>query len=343
MATAVFDVGYSWFDVQTQLAPDGKGFLPVAEVLNQINAPIQDGPATPSNAMIAHRTTMQTALPTVSLGKMDQGIASSKGTTEQRTEAMALFQAKNQIDNKYRKVLGPKFDEFRFRKDRPFIEAMSQKVALHLAYGEQGAQLDEGSFDGFAIRTAALQQPAPGVNGSQVWSKGAVVGGDSTSAFIVDWNADMGVHFIYPENDPSGGLDVKSYEDVNLNDKDGNQYFGTVTEFYWAIGVAVEDPRRLARLANIDVSDANLGGMNTQGNLITGLVDILSYMPDPMGFNRCIYLHGRLIAAWWKQLMDKAAPQQITREEYLGKPTLHFDGIPLRRLDQLSLAESTVS
>lgn len=343
MATTVFDTGYSFFDFQKQLHPDGKGFLPVAEVLNQTNGALQDGPATPSNALIAHRVTMQTALPAVGLGKFDQGVPFSKGTTEQRTETMALFQTKNGIDNKYRKVWGAKFDEFRFKKDRPFIEAMSQKVALHFVYGEQGAQLDEGSFDGLAIRMASLQQPAPGQNGAQVWSKGSVVGGDATSAYVVDWNADMGVHWIYPENDPSGGLDVKSYEDVPLADKDGNSYFGTVTEFYWATGIAVEDPRRIARLANIDVSDANLGGMNTQGNLVNGLIDILSYMPSKIGFNRVIYLHARIVAAWWKQLIDKAAPQYITQAEYLGQPTLFFDGNPIRRHDQITLAEGTVS
>lgn len=343
MATAVFDTGYSWLDFQKQLAPDGKGFLPVAEVLSQTNAPLQDGPATPSNALIAHRVTMQSALPAVSLGKFDQGVPFSKGATEQRTETMALFQTKNSIDNKYRKVWGAKFDEFRFRKDRPFVEAMSQKVALHVTYGEQGAQQDEGSFDGFAIRMAALQQPNPGSNGSQVWSKGTVSGGDGTSMYVADWNADMGVHFIYPENDPSGGLDVKSYEDVNLTDKDGNQYFGTVTEFYWATGIAVEDPRRIARLANIDLSDANLGGANTQGNIANALVDVLTGMPDPMGFNRVIYCHNRILAAWEKQLMDKQNPLFITMEEYLGRKIPHFHGYPLRRLDQISTAEGTVS
>lgn len=344
MAGTVYDGGaLTWFDLQTQLAPDGKGLLPIAQVLNQINAPLQDGPITPSNAALAHRVTMQTALPAVSLGKFDQGIATSKGTTEQRTDAMALFVGANTIDNKYRRTMGAKFDEFRFRQDQPFMEAMSQKVALHYVYGEQGAQLDEGSFDGLAARMGTLQTPAPGTNGSQVWSKGAVVGGDGTSVYVVDWHPDMGAHWIYPENDTAGGLDMKSYEEFPITDKDGGTYVGTRTEWAWAIGLSVEDPRRIARLANVDTSDANLGGLNTQGNLVNGLVDILSYMPSKIGFNRVIYVHARIEAAWWKQLLDKGAPQYITQQEYLGENTLHFAGCPIRRLDQISLSESTVS
>lgn len=343
MAQAVYDTGLSFMDFMAQVAPDGKTLMPIAEVLNQVNMPLQDGPVTPSNALVGHRVTVETALPTVSLGKFDQGIPTSKGTSEQRNESMALFVSANQIDNKYRKVWGPKFDQFRFGKDRPHVRAMSQQVALHFAYGEQGAQLDEGSFDGLAIRMPALQQPAPGTAGSQVWSKGTVVGGDGTSAYVVDWNADMGVHWIYPEMDANGGLEVKSFEEFPITDKDGSQYVGTRTEFYWAIGLAVENPNHIARLANIDTSDANLGATNTQGNIVDGLIDILSYMPGDEGFSRVIYIHPRIYAAWWKQLLGKGAPQYITQGEYLGKPAMMFNGHPLRRLDRLSIAEGTVS
>lgn len=344
MATTNYDAGnLTFIDFFKQVAPDGKTLMPVAETLNQVNSVLQDGPMTPSNAMLGHRITVETALPTVSLGKFDQGIQLSKGTTEQRNEAMALFTSANQIDNKYRKPYGPKFDQFRFQKDRPHIRAMSQQVALHTVYGEQGAQIDEGSFDGFAVRMGSLQQPAPGSAGSQVWSHGSVTGGDGTSIYIIDWHADMGAHFIYPELDANGGLEVKNFENWIATDKDGTQYSASRSEFYWAIGVAVENPNHIARLANVDVSDANLGGLATQGYLIDDIINIVSYMPSADGFNRVMYVHPRILAAWRKQISSRGPSVVLTMDQYLGQLTPHFDGIPVRRLDRIAINEGTVS
>ena len=343
MANSVADGGLTFLDYIKMKDPTGLKLMPSAAVLNQFNLPLQDGPVTPSNADLGHRVTIDTALPVTSIGKVNQGTARTKGTTEQRTEAMAMFTGKASVDIKMKYTLGAtKFAGMRASQDRKFIESMSQKVANTFLYGSGTA--DEGGFDGIATRMGALNAPAPGTNGSQVWSKGAVVGGDGASIFIVDWNADSGVHWIYPEMPESGGLVVHDHgEDVPLNDKDGNQYFAAVTEYYWNIGIAVEDPRHIARLCNIDTSDANLGGVATQGFLVDTLLDILGYMPPADGFNRVMYCHPRILVAWRKQILNKTAPLYITMEEYLGVITPHFEGIPIRRIDQASLAESTVS
>jgi hypothetical protein len=127
----------------------------------------------------------------------------------------------------------------------------------------------------------SLQQPAPGSSGSQVWSMGSVVGGDGTSMYIVDWQADRGCHWIYPAESASGGLIADDKGEIPVNDVDSNPFFAAVTEYMWAIGLAVEDPRRIARIANIDVSDANLGASATQGQLSDKLIDVLSLHAEP--------------------------------------------------------------
>lgn len=344
MANTVVDSALNFHDFQKLLDPTGTKAMPVVEVLNQINAPLQDGPITPSNALLGHRVEIRASLPTTTIGQINKGVPKSKGTTQQRNESMAMFVNRGSVDSRQKKLWGEEmFNNMRATQDRAAVESMSQYVASQFAYGSAAA--NSGGFDGLATRMSTLNAPAPGTNGSQVWSKGTVAGGDGTSVLICDWNADSGLHWIYPANSKSGGLDIEDKgENVPTLDADGtNSYFASVTEYTWSIGIAVEDPRRIARLANIDTSDANLGGTATQGLLIDSLVDILSYMPSPMGYNRVMYVHARILAAWRKQITGKSTPLYLTLEQYLGEMVPHFEGIPVRRLDQLLLSESTVS
>src|SRR2546426_4989030 len=92
--------------MQKMLDPSGTKLLPVAEVLNQVNAPLQDGPIVPSNADLGHRVTLRSSLPSVTTGKINKGVARSKGITEQRTESMALFVGRSEADVKMRALWG---------------------------------------------------------------------------------------------------------------------------------------------------------------------------------------------------------------------------------------------
>jgi major capsid protein gp7 len=345
MPNVVADPGLTFQDFQKSLDPTGTKQMPAVNVLAQINAPLQDGPITPSNALLGNRIEIVTALPTTSLGQLNKGVPRSKGTTEQRNDSIAMFVSRGSVDSRQKNVWGEQMFAFkRAEQDRLAVESMSQFVASQFTYGSGAA--NSGGFDGLATRMAGLSSPAPGTSAApQVWSKGTVAGGDGTSVFIADWHSERGVHWIYPMNSTTGGLNIDDKgENVPTLDADGtNSYFASVTEYNWSIGISVEDPRRIARLANIDTSDANLGGTATQGLIIDSLVDILSYMPSAMGFNRVMYVHGRILAAWDKQIQGKTAPLFITLDEYLGERVPHFRGIPVRRLDQITLSESTVS
>lgn len=335
------DTRLTFLDFIRQLGPNGEDLLPVAEVLNQVNAPLQDGPYTPSNAPLGHRVTFRSGLPTVTTGKVNKGVSRSKSATEQRTESMALFVGRAEVDVKQKAMWGESvFNMKRAGEDQAFAEAFSQFVATQFLYGT--ITTDEGTIDGLATRMPSLQQPAPGTSGSQVWSMGAVVGGDGTSMYIVDWHPDRGCHWVYPESSATGGIVADNKGEVPVTDVDGNPFFAAVTEYMWAVGIAVEDPRRIARIANIDVSDANLGASATQGQITDKLIDVLSYMPSPDGFNRVIYCQARLWAAFRKQTLGKSNAL-LTMEDYLQMPVPHFDGIPIRRCDQISISEGTVS
>jgi len=338
---AVTDGRITFIDFMKTLDPSGTKIMPVAEVLNQSNPLLQDGPILASNADLGHRVTIRTGLPAVSTGKIDKGVPRSKSTTEQRTESMALFVGRSEIDVRQKLTWGvEKYNRKRATEDLAFAESFAQFITLQALYGSVNS--DEGTIDGLATRMPNLQQPTYGVGASQVWSKGTVVGGDGTSAFIVDWG-ERGVHWIYPVNSPSGGLQNMDRRDVPVTDVDGNPFFADVTEYDWNIGLAVEDPRRIARLANIDISDAALGTGMTQGRIVDSIIDVLGAMPSKTGFNRVIYVPGRIKVAFVKQIANMGAGVPLTMEQYLGELTPHYAGVPIRQVDQISLSESTVS
>jgi len=331
----------TFMDFIRALGPDGKSIMTVAEVLNQSNPMLQDGPILKSNADLGHRVTLRSGLPTVTTGKIDKGVPRSKSATEQKTESMALFVGRSEIDVRNKQTFGQdKYDRKRAQEDLSFAESFSQFVTLQALYGAVNS--DEGTIQGLATRMPALQQPAYGVGASQVWSKGTVTGGDGTSMYVVDWG-ERGAHWIYPEASSTGGLKSMDKGEHQVTDVDGNPFFADITEYNWSIGIAVEDPRHIARLANIDISDALLGTGMTQGRLTDSLMDVIGAMPAADGMQRIIYAPGRIIVGLNKQLNNLGAGVPLTVEEYLGKRMLHFQGAPLRQVDQISLSETTVS
>lgn len=338
---AITDGRITFTDFIRALGPDGKSIMVVAEVMEQSNPLLQDGPILKSNADLGHRVTVRSGLPTVTVGKIDKGVPRSKSATEQKTESMALFVGRSEIDVRNKQTFGEeKYRRKRASEDLSFAESFSQFVTLQALYGSVNA--DEGTIQGIATRMPALQQPAYGVGASQVWSKGTVTGGDGTSIYIVDWG-ERGVHWIYPEASTTGGLQSLDKGEHQVTDVDGLPFFADVTEYDWSIGIAVEDPRHIGRLANIDISDATLGTGMVQGRLADSLMDVIGAMPAPNGMQRIIYVPGRIGVAFNKQLNNLGAGMPLTVEEYLGKRMLHFQGSPLRQVDQISLSESTIA
>lgn len=316
--------------------PDGSAAI-VYEILNQVLEMLQDAPAFPANGTFGNRTTIRSSLPSVTRAKINKGTKRSKGTWEQRNDAMAIYDGRSEVDTRQRDLIGDElFLAERDRQDMGFLESLAQTVGGDLLYGD--VKVDEASFDGIAPRMNALNAGADRTK-SQVWSMGTVTGGDGTSVYAMDWG-ERGAHLIFPPNTVSG-MQPKNLGDLSVNDSNGDPFMAAVTQYLWYVGLAVKDPRHIARLANIDISDANLVSP-TQGTLLRALIDILTEMPAPMGMQRVLYAPTRIHAAYWKQAIDKANGA-LTISDYLGRPTLHCWLYPLRRMDQISVAEGTVT
>jgi hypothetical protein len=307
--------------------------------MNQYNPPLQDAPAFPSNAPQGNRTTYRRSLPLVGTAKINKGVVRSKSTTDQRTDVIGYFAGRSEIDVRIRKVEGEAaYVSKRRKEDRAFEEALAQLGCNTLFYGD--VKNDEASFDGLAPRMNALNQgSAPSRVDPLVFSQGTVSGGDGCSIFIVDWGEDA-THLIYPPATTSA-LDLSDKPDQSVNDQDGNPFQADVSLYDWFFGLAVEDPRHIARVANVDLSDAALDSP-TQGKLFDTLEKILSFMPEPGPNQRVLYCPTALWAPFNKQARN-GTNVMLSIREYLGRPTPHVYEFPLRKVDQLSVAEPAVS
>jgi hypothetical protein len=319
-------------DIAKQTDPDGKP-AQIAEILNQTNVMLQDAPAYAANAPMGNRVTLRSSLPVVNFAKVNQGVTKSKGSTEQKTDTIGLIAGLSEVDSKLQKIVGAaNFDKARWNEDQAFLESMSQLAAQTLLYGDE--RTNEAAFTGLATRLATLQSA---LTGPQVWSYGTVTGGDGTSMYVVDWGQ-RGAHLIYPEAS-IGGIDSRDKGELRVTDADGNPMMAFVTAYDWTIGLSVEDPRHIGRLANIDISDAQA---DTNFKIGGSLIDLLTSMPDAGGLNRVAYAHPRVFAAFYKQAIAKTNAA-LTIRDYQSKPTPFFWDVPIRRMDQISITESTVS
>lgn len=326
------------YDFAKSRNPDGTQ-ADVYELMNQYNPPFQDGPAVPSNAPEGNRTTYRRSLPLVGTARINKGVVRSKSTTDQRTDVIGYFAGRSEVDVRIRKVQGEAaYIAKRRKEDRAFEEALAQLICNNFFYGD--VKTDEASFDGLAPRMAALNQgSAPSRVDPQVRSHGTVSGGDGASIYVVDWGEDA-THWIYPPNTISG-LDVQDKPDQQVNDDDGNPFQADVSLYDQFVGVAVEDPRHIGRLANVDLSDAALDAP-TQGKLFDSLEALLSFMPEPGPNQRVLYCPTALWAPFNKQARN-GTNVMLSIREYLGRPTPHVYEWPLRKVDQLSITEPSIS
>lgn len=320
-------------DVAKMTDPDGTS-ADIVEVLMQSNVILQDAPAYSSNAPMGNRVTLRNSLPTIAWSKINQGIARSKGSTRQLVDTIGLLVGLSEVDARLLHPVGQElFNAQRFTEDKGYLEAFSQEIAGTMLYGNELTA--ESEFTGLQPR---LETPATAITGSQVrLHHSAPSGADNTSIYVIDWSEDF-VHMIYPKGS-TAGIMSEDQGKIRVTDVDGNPFMAFVTEYSWFTGLTVKDPRHIARLANIDISQA-LADTTTQ--LMHSMVRLLNGMPEPMGAQRILYTHRDIISALEIQVKSQANVW-LSMDEYLGAKTLHFRGFPLRKLDQMSGTETTVS
>lgn len=303
----------------------------IVEMLSQTNEILDDMLFIEGNLPTGHKTTIRTGLPEATWRLLNYGVKQSKSTTAQIVDTCGMLEAYSKVDKALADLNGNKA-EFRLSEDRAYIEGMNQQMARTILYGNQAS--DPATFTGLAPRYNSM---------SAANKENIILGGGTgltnTSIWVVTWGENT-AHGIFPKGS-SAGLSHRDLGEVTLTDADGGEYQGYRTHYKWDLGLTVRDWRYVSRIANIDVNsitkDASAGA-----DLIDLLTDATERIPNLSMGRTAIYCNRKMSSFLRKQVRN-AKNVQLSIDEFAGKKILHFDGIPIRRVDAILNTESTVS
>lgn len=330
-------IGNSYLNLVDQYKRSDRNgkIVPVIEALNTLNPLMQDAVAIEANQGTSHLSTTRTGLPSVTWGKLYQGIPQSKSTTQQVKDTTGFVEGLSFVDNRLLQ-LAKNAGALRMSEAQPFLESIAQEVQRGFFYSDTATTPEQ--FKGLAARYNSTTNP-------QVIDGGGV-GSDNTSIWMVTWGSNQ-TALIYPEGTAAGVTredkgEQRVYDDLN------NPYYGKEELFRQHVGVMVADWRYNARIANIDVSDLRAGTVDIfklmrqaywqlQGRRNKGLSNggMVSQGKTVIYANREIL-----------QALDAGATNDdkvmLRPSDVAGEEVLTYRGLQLRETDALINAEARV-
>lgn len=311
-----------------RIDPNGK-VDKIIELLSQTNPILLDMMIMESNSPTGHKTTVRTGLPDATWRLLNYGVPNSKSTTAQVTDTMGMLETYAEIDKSLADLNG-NTAEFRLSEDRAFLEAMNQKMAQTLFYGD--TSVNPQQFMGLASRYSSKSAG----NGQNIIDAGGT-GTDNTSIWLVVWGENT-VHGIFPKGQEAG-LQMQDLGEQTLRDSAGGQYQGYRTHYKWDNGLTLRDWRYVVRIANIDVSDLSVPA--SAANIVTQMVKALHRVPNLKMGRAAFYMNRTVAQALDLQSLDKAS-LALSVKETEGEWWTTFRGIPIRETDAILETEARV-
>ena len=320
-------------DVTKRLDPNGK-IDTIAEILNETNEILSDMVWVEGNLPTGHRTTVRTGLPTPTWRKLYGGVQPTKSTTAQITDSCGMLEAYAEVDKALADLNG-NTAAFRLSEDRAHIEGINQEFVSTLFYGNEGTEPE--AFTGFAPRFNSLSA----VNGEQIIQNAGIEGSDNASIWLIVWGQNT-VHGIYPKGSV-GGLKHEDKGQVTIENVDGNggRMEAYRSHYRWDCGLTVRDWRYIVR---VQYDQENLTKDAATGpDLIDLMSDALERVPSLTMGRPVFYANRKALSFLRRQIANKVTNSTLTMETVAGKKVTHFDGIPVRRVDQLTNSEAAVA
>lgn len=326
-------------DVAKRLDPNGS-VAKVAEILQQYNEILDDIPFIEGNLPTGHKTTVRSYLPVPTWRLLNKGVTPVKSGTNQITETCGMLEARSEIDKDIA-LLNGNTPEYRLSEDIAFLEGMNQEVAYELFYGD--TSVDPEKFVGLSPRYYA-------VSGSTTYGNVIDAGGtgtNNTSIWLVGWGEQY-CHGIFPKGSKAG-LVQEDLGEQTIYDASLGRFQAYVTRYQWKVGIAVRDYRYVVRICNVDYPALSTAGdtSDTSANIIKYMSQAIDKIP-PSGMSRLVFYCNQSVRAMLRVKMLAKSNVFLSLEDLKGaagipRPTLTFMGIPVRRVDKLSLTETRVT
>jgi len=305
----------------------------IIELMNQTNDMLSDVQWMESNQSDGHLTRIRTGLPDVYWRRLYKGTPPSKSEWAQVKETCGMLEALQELDVAEVELYGDKARAFRLSEAKAFTEAMRQKVAKTLIYGDNSTVPDE--FNG-------LQKRYPSLSSPHVVNASGSTSNKQTSMYLVAWGSDT-VHGLYPKGS-SGGLQKEDLGKYMTTDASGNKFQVFGDKYNWRCGLAVRDWRAVVRICNIDSTKL------TKRKGETGWVDLQALtiaaknmMPPQMRSKAIWYCNQDVLTALEMQSIDYGTVHLTYGQFFDSKSVPALHGRPIRQCDVLLSTEAVVS
>lgn len=305
----------------------------IIELMNKTNDILNDIKFMESNQSDGHLTRIRTGLPEVHWRRLYRGTPYSKSQWAQVKEMCSMMEARMLIDEKEASLYGDNANKFRMSEGVAFMEAMRQRAAATLFYGNSDVNPDE--FKGLSMRYPSKDSP-------NMVDAGGTAAGKCTSAWLISWG-ERTAHGLYPKGS-KGGLEHTDLGRQTINDDTGNPFEALVSRYQWNLGLAVRDWRACVRVANIPVENlakrrGQAGFIDLQQLFIAGK----NKMPETMRQSAIWYANEELMNAIELQSTDAGNIHLVYGEAFKSDGTPLLFGRPVRQCDAIKSTEDPLA
>jgi hypothetical protein len=322
MATFEWNQQLTLVEIAKRIDPEGDT-MRVAEVLERTNALLKDLPFKMANDRTTHVSSLRVSQPAGKTRRYNQGVLPSASSVGKNRDVIELLEDWSDIDERLIATSGDIGGQ-RSLEATAFLEGMGQTIASRFIYGNNAT--DEDQMTGFFPRLATIDNEFVRDNGG--------TGSDLSSLLIVQPGITT-IYGIFPQGE-TAGIERKDWGLRVKETTTGSRLAVWSEQFKAGFGLAVEDPRCMARIANIE----NTGASNTFD--FEEVIDAKSAMKNG-GEGAIIYANRRIMAQIKKAALNKQNVN-LTMDNVFGDGMMPvIDGSPVRLMEALTLTESAVT
>lgn len=322
----------TWLDVAASVDDGGKTLL-IAEMMNQVNE-LGGLVMQQANNGTSHKGAIRTGIPTPTRRRLNKGVKKTKATQRAVVFESAAYEDRGEVDEELI-AIAPNKEDFRLRQNSAHIEGLSKQMATDVFYCDVATTPD--GITGFS----AFYNDKAADSGANIIDAGGT-GSDNTSLWLIVSSED-GISLFYPEGNPSG-IQTIDIGREKVFDENNDPYYAIVDQYKLKLGLAVQDWRQAARIANIDVSDLATAGAETDTStqLLLKAIEAKRKVWNIKGGKAGWYCNRTVLAALEKQAMSKSNAMVTMEHIQDGVTVTRLAGIPVNRVDAITDAETRV-
>lgn len=329
MATAIASNNLTLADIAKQTDPDGQ-IADVVELLTQDNEILLDMSWEEANGGTYERVTMRTGIPEPTWRRFYEGVQPTKSTYAQVDEPLGMMENRSLADAKLVEM-SPNPARVRMNEAIGILEGFNQSFTQTLLYGDVSSS--PAKFNGFLPRFDDLSA----ASGENVIDAGGT-GTDNASILLVNWSPRT-VYGVIPRGSKAG-IQREDLGRQEVLDGNNRRYTAMEEKFQWDCGLVVKDWRHVVRIANIDKSA--LVAQSGAAAILELLAAAVDKIPSSMGGRPAIYMP-RTVKTMLRIQCMKQTNVYLTIGQEESRAKLMFDGIPIRKVDQMQADEARVT